>query len=49
MSAQSSLSKIILKEYIVTIRQSNKIIKKRISAANPDIARMGAEVYGRVV
>jgi type II secretory pathway component PulF len=49
MSAEKAYGKIILKEYIVTIRQSNKVIKKTVSAISPDAARAGSEVYGRVI
>ena len=49
MSAEKAYGKIILKEYIVTIRQSNKVVKKKVSAISPDAARAGSEVYGRVI
>lgn len=49
MSAERAYGKIILKEYIVTIRQSNKVVKKKVSAITPDAARAGSEVYGRVI
>lgn len=49
MSAERAFGKIILKEYIVTVRQSNKVVKKSVTAINPEAARAGSEVYGRVI
>jgi hypothetical protein len=49
VSAERAYGKIILKEYVVTVRQSNKVVKKTVSAISPDAARAGSEVYGRVI